>query len=68
MINLLFKLGDVLMYKMQFCNALTQEVLREVTYDNAAIITSLIESAEKNVGNGLDSFIIDNVEVYKVRS
>ncbi|MGF6950094.1 hypothetical protein QF028_002599 [Neobacillus sp. B4I6] len=48
------------MYKLQFCNAFTQELLREATYGKVDVIQSLIESAQKNVGSGLDSFIIDN--------
>lgn len=49
------------MYKLQFCNAYTQEVLREATYDSVDLIQSLIDSAQKNVGSGLDGFIIDNL-------
>jgi hypothetical protein len=61
--NLLFtciNLGGALMYKMQLCNVYTQEVLREAVYDKPDMIHSLIDSAEKNVGFGLDSFIFDN--------
>ena len=46
------------MYKMQICNAHTQEVLREMDYDKPDYIFSLIESAEKNVGQ--ETFIRDN--------
>jgi hypothetical protein len=43
------------MYKLQVCNALTQEILREKTYKKPDLIYSLIESAEK----GQECFLFD---------
>lgn len=39
------------MYKMQLCNASTQEVLREETYKNPDFIEGCIESAKNSVGD-----------------
>lgn len=50
------------MYKMQICNALTQEVLREKTYRKTDLIFSLLESAEK----GQECILFDeNCKTYK---
>lgn len=43
------------MYKLQICNALTHEVLREKTYKKPDLILSLIESAT----NGQECFLFD---------
>ncbi|HLO12623.1 MAG TPA: hypothetical protein VK190_10440 [Pseudoneobacillus sp.] len=43
------------MYKLQICNALTQEILREKTYKKPDLILSLIESATK----GQECFLFD---------
>jgi hypothetical protein len=43
------------LYKLQVCNALTQEILREKTYQEPDLIFSLIESAEK----GQECFLFD---------
>jgi hypothetical protein len=43
------------MYKLQICNALTQEILREKTYKKPDLILSLIESGEK----GQECFLFD---------
>ncbi|MBT2700368.1 hypothetical protein QF028_003492 [Neobacillus sp. B4I6] len=43
------------MYKLQICNALTQEILREKTYKKPDLILSLIESGTK----GQECFLFD---------
>lgn len=43
------------MYKLQICNALTHEVLREKMYKKPDLILSLIESAT----NGQECFLFD---------
>ncbi len=43
------------MYKLQICNALTQEILREKTYKKPDLILSLIESGAK----GQECFLFD---------
>ncbi len=43
------------MYKLQICNALTQEILRVKTYKKPDLILSLIDSATK----GDECFIFD---------
>ncbi|MBT2730306.1 hypothetical protein J7E63_26040 [Bacillus sp. ISL-75] len=43
------------MYKLQICNALTQEILREKTYKKPDLILSLIESGIK----GQECFLFD---------
>ena len=69
------------MYKLQICNALTHEMLREKTYKKPDLILSLIESAAKGQECFLfdeerktykgdyvthSSFIEEDSEVYKV--
>jgi len=43
------------LYKLQICNALTHEILREKTYKKPDLIFSLLESAEK----GQECFLFD---------
>jgi hypothetical protein len=43
------------LYKLQICNALTQEILREKTYKKPDLILSLIESGAK----GQECFLFD---------
>jgi hypothetical protein len=43
------------LYKLQICNALTDEILREKTYKKPDLIFSLIESGEK----GQECFLFD---------
>jgi hypothetical protein len=43
------------LYKLQICNALTQEILREKTYKKPDLILSLIESGIK----GQECFLFD---------
>ena len=43
------------MYKLQVCNALTHEILREKTYKKPDLVLSLIELAEK----GQECFLFD---------
>ncbi|MBV7505667.1 hypothetical protein KW850_10410 [Bacillus sp. sid0103] len=43
------------MYKLQICNALTQEILREKTYKKPDLILSLLESG----ANGQECFLFD---------
>ncbi|MEH7126858.1 MULTISPECIES: hypothetical protein [Neobacillus] len=43
------------MYKLQICNALTQEILRVKTYKKPDLILSLIESGTK----GQECFLFD---------
>jgi len=43
------------LYKLQICNALTQEILREKTYKKPDLILSLLESAAK----GQECFLFD---------
>ncbi|WP_286231330.1 hypothetical protein [Neobacillus mesonae] len=47
------------MYIMQICNVYSQEILREAAYDKPDFILEMIESAEKNVKDKLDAFILD---------
>jgi hypothetical protein len=58
MINLDFILGGAYMYKLQFCNVYSKEVVREANYDNPEIILNLIESEEIN--NNQENFIFGN--------
>ena len=43
------------MYKLQICNALTHEILREKTYKKPDLLLSLIEAGEK----GQECFLFD---------
>jgi hypothetical protein len=69
------------LYKLQICNALTQEILRVKTYKKPDLILSLIESGTKGQECFLfdeqrrtlkadyvshSSFIEDGMKVYKV--
>ncbi|MGG1400570.1 hypothetical protein ABE288_22510 [Bacillus salipaludis] len=46
------------MYKLQFINADTQEILREVDYDKPDIINSIIEQFEEE--SITDAFLMDS--------
>ncbi|TDK55327.1 hypothetical protein E2K98_28580 [Bacillus salipaludis] len=46
------------MFKMQFINADTQEILREVDYENTNIINSIIEQFEEE--SVTDAFLMDS--------
>jgi hypothetical protein len=69
------------LYKLQICNVLTQEILREKTYKKPDLILSLLESGakgqecflfdeERRTLKGVyvshSSFIEDDMKVYKV--
>lgn len=45
------------MYKLQFCNADTQEVLRETECDHPDRIFGLVKSAEKSLE--FDAYVLD---------
>ncbi|MDQ6600746.1 hypothetical protein [Bacillus salipaludis] len=46
------------MYKLQFVNAYTSDILREVDYEKPDIINSLIEQLEER--NSTDVFLMDS--------
>jgi hypothetical protein len=48
------------MYKLEFVNALNQDLLREQLYKEPEHIVSMIASLEKNREDGLDLFLMDH--------
>ncbi|MEH7345552.1 hypothetical protein V7122_16985 [Bacillus sp. JJ1532] len=48
------------MYKLQFANAFTQEILREEKYDGQSFILEIVDSMEQNKRDKLELFIMDN--------
>lgn len=59
MINLFENSGGVLMFIMQFVNAFTQDVLREVEFSKSDFILENIRLLEENRKNDLPLFLID---------
>jgi hypothetical protein len=48
-------------YKLQFINALTQDILREEIFKDQKVILSMIKPMERNRDvDGLDLFLVDN--------
>jgi hypothetical protein len=51
----------VIVYKLQFINALTQDILREETFKDQNAVLSMIKSLERNRDlDGQDIFLVDN--------
>jgi hypothetical protein len=48
------------LYKIQFCNVYTQEVLREENYDTPDQILSIIDDMENKVSSDLGLFLFDS--------
>lgn len=48
------------MFKLQFINTYTQEILREIDYDRQDKIFEVINDMEKTREQGLDCFLLDS--------
>jgi hypothetical protein len=61
MLILRYTIGGVFyLYKIQFCNVYTQEVLREEKYDKPDRILSIIEDMQKQVDSKLGLYLFDS--------
>ena len=48
------------MYKLQFVNALTQDLLREEVYKDSKMIFKVLKTVEDSRKNGMQSFMFDS--------